>query len=82
MGDGEAGPAEAERAAARLLAAEPVLELEGLAMGLSGQFGLWRTLVGLGVEEPGFDFEQLAAETAEHRATVEDLHRRAATAIG
>lgn len=59
-----------------------LLELEGLAMGLSGQLGLWRTLIELGIEEPGFDFEQLAAETAEHRATVEDLHRRAAAAIG
>lgn len=59
-----------------------LLELEGLAMGLSGQLGLWRSLIELGVDQPGFDFERLAAETAEHRATVEDLHRRAATAIG
>jgi hypothetical protein len=58
-----------------------LLELEGLAMGLSGQLGLWQTLIELGLEQPGFDFERLAAETAEHRATVEDLHRRAATAI-
>jgi hypothetical protein len=59
-----------------------LLELEGLAMGLSGQLGLWRALIELDLEQPGFDFEQLAAETAEHRSTVEDLHRRAATAIG
>jgi hypothetical protein len=58
-----------------------LLELEGLAMGLTGQLGLWRTLVELGLDQPGFDFERLAEETAEHRATVEDLHRRAATAI-
>ena len=58
-----------------------LLELEGLAMGLSGQLGLWRTLIELGVEQPGFDFEQLAAETAEHRSTVEDLHRRAAALL-
>lgn len=58
-----------------------LLELEGLAMGLSGQLGLWRTLVELDVQQLGFDFEQLAAETAEHRSTVEDLHRRAAALI-
>lgn len=58
-----------------------LLELEGLAMGLSGQLGLWRTLIELDLKQPGFDFEQLAAETAEHRSTVEDLHRRAATLI-
>ena len=58
-----------------------LLELEGLAMGLSGQLGLWQTLIELGLERPGFDFEQLAAETAEHRATVEGLHQRAAAAI-
>jgi hypothetical protein len=58
-----------------------LLELEGLAMGLSGQLGLWQTLSELGLEQPGFDFDQLAAETAEHRSTVEDLHRRAAEAI-
>ncbi len=58
-----------------------LLELEGLAMGLSGQLGLWRTLIELGLEQPGFDFEQLATETAAHRSTVEDLHRRAAAAI-
>jgi hypothetical protein len=58
-----------------------VLELEGLAIGLSGQLGLWRTLIELDLKQPGFDFERLAAETAEHRATVEDLHRRAANAI-
>jgi hypothetical protein len=58
-----------------------LLELEGLAMGLSGQLGLWQTLIELDVKQPGFDFEQLAGETAEHRSTVEDLHRRAAAAI-
>jgi hypothetical protein len=58
-----------------------VLELEGLAMGSSGQLGLWQTLIELGLEQPGSDFEQLTAETAEHRSTVEDLHRRAAAAI-
>jgi hypothetical protein len=58
-----------------------LLELEGLVMGLSGQLGLWRTLIELDIKQPGFDFEQLAAETAEHRSTVEDLHRLAAEAI-
>lgn len=58
-----------------------LLELEGLAMGLSGQLGLWRTLIELDVQQPGFDFERLAAETAEHRSTVEDLHQRAAALL-
>jgi len=58
-----------------------LLELEGLAMGLSGQLGLWRSMLELGIEQTGFDFERLATETAAHRSTVEELHRLAAAQL-
>ena len=59
-----------------------VLELEGLAMGISGKAELWRTLDGLGLgERAGVDFEALAARAEEQRAAVTELHQRAIAAM-
>jgi hypothetical protein len=58
-----------------------LLELEGLGMGITGKLGLWKSLAELGIEQPGFDFEGLAARAVEQRAVVDDLHQRAATRI-
>ncbi len=59
-----------------------VLELEGLAMGITGKKGLWEGLRDRGVEAPpGVDFEQLAIRAEEQRATVEGLHSIAAARL-
>lgn len=59
-----------------------VLELEGLAMGITGKKGLWEGLRDRGVVAPsGVDFEQLAIRAEEQRATVEGLHSIAAARL-
>jgi hypothetical protein len=58
-----------------------LLELEGLSMGVTGKLGLWKSLLELGIEQPRFDFEGLAARAAEQRSTVDDLHQRAAARL-
>jgi hypothetical protein len=59
-----------------------VLELEGLAMGITGKKGLWEGLRDRQVEAPpGVDFEQLAIRAEEQRATVEGLHSLAAARL-
>jgi hypothetical protein len=59
-----------------------VLELEGLAMGITGKKGLWEALRDRGVAAPpGIDFERLAVRAEEQRASVEDLHHIAAARL-
>ena len=59
-----------------------VLELEGLAMGITGKMGLWEALRDRGtVAPPGVDFEQLVLRAEEQRAAVEGLHRLAVTRL-
>jgi hypothetical protein len=59
-----------------------VLELEGLAMGITGKMALWETLRDRGTEAPpGVDFEQLVLRAEAQRAAVEELHRLAATRL-
>jgi hypothetical protein len=59
-----------------------VLELEGLAMGITSKKGLWEALRDREVEAPpGVDFEQLAIRAEEQRAAVEGLHSLAATRL-
>jgi hypothetical protein len=59
-----------------------VLELEGLAMGITGKKGLWEALRDRDVvAPPGVDFEQLAIRAEEQRASVEDLHQIAAARL-
>jgi len=56
-----------------------LLELEGLAIGITGKIELWATLdEALGAQWQGFDFEQLTARATDQRERVEGLHRRAA----
>lgn len=59
-----------------------VLELEGLAMGITGKLDLWRTLGGLelGVRA-GVDFDALVGRAEEQRAVVTDLHQLAVAAM-
>jgi hypothetical protein len=57
-----------------------LVELEGLALGITGKLGLWRSLLGLVPEEPRLDRAQLARleERARHqRDQVEDHRLRA-----
>jgi hypothetical protein len=55
-----------------------VLELEGLAMGITGKMGLWEALRDREtVAPPGVDFEQLILRAEDQRAAVEELHRLA-----
>jgi hypothetical protein len=55
-----------------------VLELEGLAMGITGKMGLWEALRDREtVAPPGVDFEQLVLRAEDQRAAVEELHRLA-----
>jgi hypothetical protein len=55
-----------------------VLELEGLAMGITGKMGLWEALRDReSVAPPGVDFEQLVLRAEDQRAAVEELHRLA-----
>jgi hypothetical protein len=59
-----------------------VLELEGLAMGITGKKGLWEALRDREVAAPpGIDFERLALRAEEQRAAVEELHRLAAARL-
>jgi hypothetical protein len=59
-----------------------VLELEALAMGITGKKGLWEALRDRGVDAPpGIDFGQLAIRAEEQRATVEGLHSLAAARL-
>jgi hypothetical protein len=55
-----------------------VLELEGLAMGITGKMALWETLRDRRTDAPpGVDFEQLIQRAEAQRAAVEELHRLA-----
>lgn len=59
-----------------------VLELEGLAMGITGKKALWEALRDRDlVAPPGIDFEQLALRAEEQRAAVEGLHSIAAARL-
>lgn len=59
-----------------------VLELEGLAMGITGKMGLWEALRDRDTAAPpGIDFEQLVLRAEAQRAAVEELHRLAATRL-
>jgi hypothetical protein len=59
-----------------------VLELEGLAMGITGKKGLWESLRDRGdTEVPGVDYEQLVTRAEEQRSAVEDLHRLAVAGL-
>jgi hypothetical protein len=59
-----------------------VLELEGLAMGITGKMGLWEALRDREVAAPpGVDFERLVIRAEEQRAVVEELHQLAATRL-
>ncbi len=59
-----------------------VLELEGLAMGISGKAELWRTLAGLGLDQrAGVAFGALVAQAEEQHLTVVQLHRIAVAAL-
>ena len=55
-----------------------LVELEGLALGLTGQMQLWRALERSLDSVDGFDFEQLADRAARLRDTVEELRLKAA----
>lgn len=60
-----------------------VLELEGLAMGITGKAELWRTLAGLGLgERAAVDFEALTTRAEQQRAVVTELHQLAVSALG
>lgn len=59
----------------------PVVELEGLCIGIGGKIELWRALErALGAEWDGFDFRQLRQRAECQRELVEDLHGVAAAA--
>jgi hypothetical protein len=59
-----------------------VLELEGLAMGITGKIDLWRTLSSLGLAERSeVDFDALAERAEKQRAVVNRLHDLAVAAI-
>jgi hypothetical protein len=59
-----------------------LLELEALAMGITGKMALWETLRDRGTAAPaGVDFEQLVLRAEAQRAAVEELHRLAATRL-
>ncbi|HEY2478857.1 MAG TPA: hypothetical protein VGI17_08995 [Solirubrobacterales bacterium] len=59
-----------------------ILELEGLAIGISGKAELWRTLSGLGLDErAGVDFDALTRRAEEQHAAISDLHRIAVATI-
>jgi hypothetical protein len=56
-----------------------VLELEGLAMGITGKKGLWESLRDRDIAAPtDVDFEQLVERAVAQRSAVDDLHRLAA----
>jgi hypothetical protein len=59
-----------------------VLELKGLAMGITGKKGPWEALRDRGlVAPPGVDFERLAIRAEEQRATIAGLHSLAAARL-
>jgi hypothetical protein len=59
-----------------------VLELEGLAMGITGKMGLWEALRDRDAAAPtGVDFGQLVMRAEAQRAAVEELHRLAAARL-
>jgi hypothetical protein len=59
-----------------------LLELEGLAMGITGKLDLWRTLSRLGLKaRAGADFEALAERAERQRSAVDGLHQLAAAAL-
>jgi hypothetical protein len=68
----------------RLLSYSPLsrlVELEGLALGITGKLGLWRALSRLTAEEPRLDaaqLDRLAARAEGQRDGVEELRLRAA----
>lgn len=56
-----------------------LVEIEGLAIGISGKMQLWRALERtLGSSQSGFDFGQLAERAIRQRERAEDLHAIAA----
>ena len=57
-----------------------VLELEGLAIGITGKLELWRSLEGVDDRSgiPEIDYGALAARAEDQRARVEDLRLKAA----
>jgi len=55
-----------------------VVELEGLALGITGKMQLWRALERSIDSVEGFDFERLAEQAASQRERVEKLRLRAA----
>ena len=63
-----------------------VVELEGLALGITGKMQLWRALERSLDSVEGFDFEQLGERAADQRERVEGLRlsaaRRAFSASG
>lgn len=59
-----------------------LLELEGLAMGITGKKHLWESLSEIDAAVRGqFDFEKLCLRAADQRAAVDDLHRIAAVRL-
>jgi hypothetical protein len=61
-----------------------LVELEALSIGIGGKIELWKALeAALGAEWDGFHFGRLCERAERQRATVEELHlRAAATALG
>lgn len=56
-----------------------LVEIEGLAIGVTGKTQLWRALERtLGSSQAGFDFSQLAERATRQRDRIEDLHAIAA----
>jgi predicted DNA-binding ribbon-helix-helix protein len=64
----------------------PVIETDGLAMGIEGKAALWRTLRSLAAADQRIDvaeLDQLLSRAAQHAEVVERLRRQAAaTAFG
>jgi hypothetical protein len=59
-----------------------LLELEGLAMGITGKLELWRTLGGLELDERSeADFEALAKRAERQRTAIGELHQLAVAAL-
>ena len=59
-----------------------VLELEGLAMGITGKIELWRTLSGLGLDRrAGVDLDALAVRAEDQRGAITGLHQVAVAMI-
>lgn len=59
-----------------------LVELEALCIGIAGKIQLWAALEeALGAEWSGFDFSSLGERAARQRATLEELHRKAAASV-